>query len=431
MLKEQEPKTLYGHQYYKWEYYKNNTVNYVDNGSTAHWRTGRNRIEYSTNPPLYGGKWPWNTCTHYREHAVNPYLGSCYWDRYRTDNGEGQRCLSHIYDMDIAAPTLPQGDYNAKAPLGVLDQLDLNSRENVLLYSGIVQAIPLLGSVLKLNSICRKIIRNTTKSFRRKPFTTVIKSLISADFIDRFVISPTLDDAKRFQDACDYTLRVMQTLRDRHEHITPLSSEYREVLTESTGTKVVSIPGPNAGVNCSYVKRTELISKAFCIMEVRYNMTAVAPLKVYAQRVGLTRPLDSIWDLVPFSFVADYFFRSGDFIQEVSDRMSEVEGLKGKIARIYDLWGTFERKSSHRETVSGFSSRPTFPWGVWAVPPTLHPSVGYASRSYFSRFRIPDPMAYFSSLWQPSESWGSINFDLSLTKKRTLAELFIQAKLRP
>lgn len=431
MLKEQEPKTLYGQRTYRWENYEGSTITQVDVGNVASWKTGRNRIEYSTNPPLYGGKWPWNTCTHYREHAVNPYLGTCFWDRYEPRGGYGTRCLSHIYDMDIAAPALPQGSYNANAPLGVLDQLDLNSRENVLLYSGIVQAIPLLGSVLKLNSICRKIIKNTSKSFRRKPFTTVIKSLISADFIDRFVISPTLDDAKRFQDACDYTLRVMQTLRDRHEHITPLSHEYREVLTESSGTKAVGIPGRNSSVNCSYVKRTELISKAFCIMEVRYNMTAVAPLKVYAQRVGLSRPLDSIWDLVPFSFVADYFFRSGDFVQEVSDRMSEVEGLKGKIARIYDLWGSFERKSSYRQTVTGFGVRPTFSWGEWAVAPTLRPSVGVASRSYYSRFRIPDPMAYFNSLWQPSESWGSINFDLSLTRKRTLAELFIQAKLRP
>lgn len=432
MLKEQPPKTHTVPNTYRWEYYTNNTVTYVDEGGASSYKTGRNRIEYSTYPPSYGHKWPWNTCVHYQEHNVRPFLGTSVFDWEQTWRHEGQRCFSRIYDFNLTAPKLPHGSWSPNAALGILNQIDLNSKENVLLYSGIVQAIPLLGSVLKLNSICRKIIRNTSKSFRRKPFTTVMKSLISADFIDRFVISPTLDDARRFQDACDYTLRVMQTIRDRNWRLTPLEAEYNELLTESESTKVVSIPGPNASINCSYVEKTELISKAFAIMEVRYDMTAVAPLKVYAQRVGLTRPLDSAWDLVPFSFVADYFFRSGDFISRISDQMSEVDGLKGKIGRIHDMWGTFERRSTAIMTPQGYKARPWKPGdATWVVKPTLSTSVGMAKRSYFERFRIPDPFSYLNSLWQPSESWGSINFDLSLTRKRTLAELFIQAKLRP
>jgi hypothetical protein len=253
--------------------------------------------------------------------------------------------------------------------------------------------------------------------------------MISADFIDRFVISPTLDDAKRFQDACDYTLRVMQTARDRNEHRIGLRSKIKTLVRDDENT-ITYQNGNTYGVKITYRTQTFTESQAFMLLEARYNMMAVAPLKVWAQRVGLTRPLESVWDLVPFSFVMDYFSRGGDFISHLSDQMSSVEGLKGKIAKVYDLWGTY-KSAAIRRVISANMYQHRVPYAdsreydVYCTPGGVT-----NSSEYFQRFRVSDdPFSYLSS-FSRSENWGKLNLDLRATQKRTLAELFIQAKLK-
>jgi hypothetical protein len=309
-----------------------------------------------------------------------------------------------------------------------LDQIDLNSSENVLLYSGVVQAVPLLGSVFKLNSILRQLSKKLSKEFRKKPFTTVLKSAISLDFIDRFVISPTLDDARKFQDACDYVLRVIQTARDRNAHQFALNSASTEVVSETEGTSWRGVSGDLFEHQVHTLRRQTVTSKAFMLLEARYDLLAVDPIKFWAQRVGLTRPLDSVWDLVPFSFVVDYFTRAGDFIDHLSDKMSDVEGLRGRITAIHDLWGTHLCKGERISKVIKSQGGPWVPRDAVMEGKYIRPGVSTCRNTYFSRFRVPDPWTALSSL-QRDESWGKLNLSLSSTRKRTIAELIIQAKL--
>lgn len=392
---------------------------------------GENRIEYDVTPPTYENVYPWHYCVHTRNRGGDPRAAKLGWVHrfYQGPLNGGMRTERYAVVDDEPLPALPSASWDGSCLQGISDQIDLNSRDNVLLYSGVVQAVPLLGSVFKLNHILRKIAKRTSKSFRRKPFTTVIKSMISADFIDRFVISPTLDDAKRFQDACDYTLRVLQTAHDRNEHRIGLRSKVKTVERDDENT-VRYQNGNTYGVDITYRTRAMTESQAFMLMDVRYDMMAVAPLKVWAQRVGLTRPLDSIWDLVPFSFVMDYFSRAGDFVSHVSDQMSQVEGLKGKIAKVYDLWGTY-KATVVREVKTAHMYQHKSPYaGSYEVGSYCTPGGVTNKSEYFTRFRLQDdPFSYLSSLSR-SENWGRLSLDLRATQKRTLAELFIQAKLK-
>jgi hypothetical protein len=255
-----------------------------------------------------------------------------------------------------------------------------------------------------------------------------LKTAISLDFIDRFVISPTLDDVRKFQDACDYVLRVIQTARDRNAHRFALSSTSTEVISETEKTSWQGVSGDLFQHKVHTLRRQTVTSKAFMLLEARYDLLAVDPIKFWAQRVGLTRPLDSIWDLVPFSFVVDYFTRAGDFIDHLSDKMSDVEGLRGRITAIHDLWGTHLCKGERISKV--VDSYAPFPVPAAAVMKDKHiwPGVSTCRNAYFSRFRISDPWTALSSL-QRDESWGKLNLSLSSTRKRTIAELIIQAKL--
>jgi hypothetical protein len=322
-------------------------------------------------------------------------------------------------------PTDPWDESTANA---LLDQIDLNSKENVLLYSGIIQAIPLLGGVLKLNRILKDAAKDLSKRMRKQPFTTVLQSLISADFIDRFVISPTLDDARRFQDAVDYTLRVINTAHERNMHRFALQSVSTDTTVAKAGTFRTS--RLYSTVTGEYKSITTRTSKAFMLLEARYDMMAVDPIKVWAQRVGLTRPLDSVWDLVPFSFVIDYFTRAGDFISALSDEMSKVEGLTGTITRIHDMWCSVDNRSEVIWTPKAHSWSTNFPsWAIDRVKEVQLQPATLRSGTY-ERFQIKNPWQFLLSLYDDSADYLTVSTKLSSTRKRTLLELLIQSRLR-
>lgn len=73
--------------------------------------------------------------------------------------------------------------------------------------------------------------------------------------------------------------------------------------------------------------------------KVRYrNLGSLSPLKVWQNRVGLSKPLTSAWDMVPFSFVLDYFFRIGDWIEGISQYSSDAWQLRGQVIDAGPVW---------------------------------------------------------------------------------------------
>jgi hypothetical protein len=391
--------------------------------------SGSEIIEYADGQRLPNGHWPWKECVHEEHmHYSSPVYGFAYqhtgWPKNNPKEfTEGT--MSALY-LPKSLPSVPSSSWDSGLLIQLMDQLDLNTNDAVLLYSGVLQAVPLLGGALKFNKIMRSVWDHVSKSMRRKPFTTVIKDLIQADFIDRFVIGPTLDDARKFQDATDYVLRVIQTARERSAHHFALQAESSKILSEKTGT-VSYGQGPMCTIYGNTSVRTSTTSKAFMLLEAKYDIDAIDPLRVWAQRVGLTRPLDSVWDLVPFSFVVDYFTRAGDFVSALSDEMSTVEGLQGRITRIHDLWGTLYNVSEGKCVGTRMTNLNIREYSrVYSTQQYL--STASVRSSRFERFRIRNPYATLLSA-QRKEDYLSINLDLSTTRKRTIAELLIQAKL--
>jgi hypothetical protein len=329
---------------------------------------------------------------------------------------------------------LPSAPFDPDAFRGILDQIDLNKGESVLLYSGILQAVPLLGSVTKLTSILNRGARRLAKSFRKKPFTTVVKSMISLDFIDRFVISPTIDDCRKFQAATDYVLNVINTAQERSVAPFALETSVRTDFQNTSESIVVGgVRGSIPPINAIRRNRQYSESKAFALVSAKYDVGGVAPLKLWARRVGLTRPLDSVWDLVPFSFVIDYFTRAGDFISRLSDEMSDVEGLKGTCVSIHDLWYTHKLCGVSEVEGLGLTMRwEDYDWHAGHnadVTYSYSPGTAYLKNEFFTRQRIANPYSYLLGFQEKLSDYLSINTSLSSTRKRTIAELIIQAKL--
>jgi hypothetical protein len=402
---------------------------WVEWGSSGPWRSrlnqGADLISYEEGPIYANRHCNWKIC-HHEEANRHLHDGSWTWlaERGGTQFGFRDYFSNFGFSGNCVAPAA-QPDYST-CFTKIMDQIDLNSTDNVLLYSGILQAVPLVGGAFKFVSVMNRAARKLSKSFKKKPFTTVVKSLIQMDFIDRFVVSPTIDDARKFLDASNYVLRVLNTMQERNAMPVRYEGETSDLrVSKKTGRS--PFPYSNSDVRGDKylyfedVTSIGSVSKMFLLAEVAYNTTSVSPIQLWATRCGLTRPLDSIWDLVPFSFVIDYFSRSGDFISGLGDEISSQDGLRGRVQKVYGCWGTclakneIRRNFIHHGNVSFSGGR--------VVTDNFKPfSVSRRSSSFD---RIPLNPWHFL---KPFDN-GFLKWEMSSTRYRTLLELWIQAKL--
>jgi hypothetical protein len=301
----------------------------------------------------------------------------------------------------------------------IADQLDLNCEDSVLLYSGILQAVPLVGGAFKFVSVMNQAAKRLSKSFKKKPFTTVVKTLISGDFIDRFVVRPTIDDARKFLDASNYVLRVIDTAYSRNAAPSTLKAETTTTLSDSTSSFSMSPTSiATAYVNTRVVR--ERRTQAFGLFQMAYNTKAISPIKLWATRVGLYGPLESAWDLVPFSFVIDYFSRAGEFISDLTRQLSSQDGLKGRITNVYGFWGATSETVRAEFTLDRVVPRNSYVHVYNVIP-------GKETRVWqrYDRFEL-SPDALNQTI---RESRSFLQWDMSLTRYRTLAQLFLQKRL--
>lgn len=395
---------------------------------------GLNEITYPSGPRLPNGNWPWRECVH---RQTNYWNGKYFFDGSfvnRSIDGTGtvsviRRKSTGNYSPD---PLGSDPGWNPSVCHGIMNQLDLNKGESCLMYANVIQALPFLGAATKLTSILNNAARRFGKDLRKKPFTTAVKALISADFVDRFVISPTIDDARRFATATNFVANKLATVERRNSHAFALDAELTTVFKERESNESSDATSYGCGwENVTFNNRfqTRSVDKAFVLLEATYSTDALTPFRLWANRTGFSRPLDSAWDLVPFSFVLDYFFRAGDFISGLSDEMSSDSGLRGTITRVHGMWGSHLYESTVTTKCTGYrrvDGIGMYPVNVWNK---LKTDVSVTSTSVYRRFPVPNPYAYLIPLEEKLSDYLTVNLDLSPTRKRTLAELVIQAKL--
>lgn len=388
------------------------TVSYANIGSET--------ITYGDGPQYVNGKCNWKDCEHRFARSVKP--GGVAAKVYQQFSF-GRRGYIQRPELSSATPGtayLPIPSTNELMEK-FWDQVDLNCSDSVLLYSGIIQAVPLVGGCFNFVSIMNRLAKRLSRDLRRKPFTTVVKTAISLDFIDRFVVKPTIDDARKFLDAHNYVVRVLNTMYER-QSVLPTAYSMKSANSQEVASGTINNRPWSDSYACrftgSYRTQYRSTAEAFILANVRYNTSAVDPIKLWAARTGITRPLDSVWDLIPFSFIVDYFTRAGDFISGLSDKMSEQDGLKGHIQTIYDSWLTTSQTWERTDTWTGVDR---FAWGC--ALESFSPGEDTVSSGLFTRHRF-NPYAFGAA-----ESHGFFNFDLGSMQKRTIAELLIQAKL--
>lgn len=390
----------------------------------ADW-SGSEVIRYQSLPKYTDSRLTWKQCHHTRSSTVRGSLFS----GSLVDTTSGRKILVDCVYPRSSDPGLPSGK-----PLDVpvtdlfdqfYDSLDLNCRDSALVYSGIVQAVPLLGAATRVNAVLRRLARRLSSDLRRKPFTTVIRSAISLDFIERFVVKPTLDDMHKLQTSMDYVIDTIRRAWERSGSVIPYSVEInRSKLEEDSQVTLDRTYGTPTVVKARLTKSLISFGKLNALATVYYRPEEIRPIQLWAARCGLTKPLGSIWDLVPFSFVADYFFRAGEFLDGIDNMISGQEELKGRIGNVHSLWIT--RKTGRSVTYEALSVKPKFP----SITRDFNVSGGTCSFEDMVFDRYPASLNDYSQSGFWDEKWASFSPSLSVTRKRTLVELFLQRKLR-
>lgn len=391
--------------------------------SAASFQTSEQEITYSDGPKYsHDGRLNWKTCTHQKGTQVSGTVAST--TGFNTWYNEW-----HRFGADVTSPkfiNIPTGSSAQQAQQQAWDKywasLDLNCRNRVLAYSAVIQLIPMLGTALKVTNALKRISKQVGRTLRRKPFAEVIRDLIQRDLITRFVIQPTIADMNMLRDAHCYVLRVLETAHTRNAMPYQFTGTGYSGAQDSRQTCAWSYRLNSyfrTRVDCEEMRFGGVESTLRILSQVYYDVHTVKPLELWLARCGLSTPLDAAWDLIPFSFVVDYFFRIGDFIEQVSTKSTSQDGLKGRVGRIYGAW--FCEKAGQ--------------WNVYRPNGEILFEGGHAYHSVstekgtqtftkdliFKRF--PAPMLGESRFWDNP----LLNANgLSTTQKRTLVELAIQ-----
>lgn len=386
-------------------------------------QTSEQTITYSDGPKYSAdGKLNWKTCTHQKGTQVSGTVAST--KGYNWWHNEWHTFGAHVTSPSFIS--IPAGASEQDAQQQAWDKywtsLDLNCRNRVLAYSAVAQLIPMLGSAVTVVKSLSRLNKWLRPAMRQKPFSEVIRELIQRDLIERFVIRPTIAEMNMLRDAHCYVLRVLETAHTRNAmpyQFTGTGYSGAKDSQQSCAESYYHNSYFRTWIDCEEMRFGGVESTLHILSQVYYDVHTVKPLQLWLARTGLSTPLDAAWDLIPFSFVIDYFFRIGDFIEGLSTKMTSQDGLKGQVGRIYGAW--FCQKAGQWNIY-----RPNGKLGFQGSQAYHSVQTECGTQSFtkdliFKRF--PAPILGESRFWD--NPFLNAN-GLSSTQKRTLVELAIQ-----
>lgn len=373
------------------------------------------RISYDDGPQYFQSHCNWKRCIHVKENAPStPCVAGLARDTSFSDRVAFQGFMAPFVS------SVPSIDWTVvRAAAGNLqEKVDLNTQDRTMAYSYVVDLLPLLGPFTRASSILNKIGKWAIRhghNLRKRPFTTVIQDVIKGDLINRFVVQTTVQDTKHILDVWNQLARTWDKIHTRNVEPTTLTGRASSMHEIDSGTD--NIPYPpypwNSGGNVSYVIERGTTAKVIATLRLHYNTDKADPIKWIAAQLGISTPLESLWDKIPFSFVVDYFFRVGDAINEFGSRYTSQEGLKGTVLDVLSSWACVT--AAHRKRCVDVE-----PWVSGWRPSESQSYVVFGTSGSSTFVREPIDCRTESGFWDKGGFW---NPQLSSVRKRTLLEL--------
>jgi len=147
----------------------------------------------------------------------------------------------------------------------------------------------------------KELTAKQLKAVRKKPLKESLNILVTADIIRKFAIEPFINDLKSLATVADHIDRQIERL------------EQAELVAHNTVIdEAEALPFRHA---CHHqdVNRIRTVTATCCYKPVK-RVCRIG--EVWTDSLGLNKPLSIAWELVPLSFVVDYFVGIGEFLAQ-------------------------------------------------------------------------------------------------------------------
>lgn len=180
----------------------------------------------------------------------------------------------------------------------------------------------------------------------------------------RYAIRPLIFELKQCLEALKKTIEKGSRQTARGKEI--VLSENSSIVTHTNS----SYSSTTVTVQMRQTEKTTIICRAGVLFKIEEDLDAL--LSVW----GIDQPLESVWELVPFSFIIDWFFSVGDTISAWSVNPSLTPLAS---------WNTFilASQESRRSLSLEMSNKGGY---EWSEPSTIH---GKAGLLYMRKWRKP------------------------------------------
>ena len=264
------------------------------------------------------------------------------YHRYQTQAASGNWDLriSHYGEFfampDSPTLVIPEAEFNALQRLITKSQqgLQANMAQNLaqvsqlssLIFGTATTIAKALFQLKKGNliSAARTLLAAQPKSKWKGPIgkPSPTKSLASNWLQLQYGWKPLLSDIEGFMTAMG---NIQSPITDTVQRVASSATARRYYSSSYPPAELIS--GASPGV-------TEFLVTTTCKFRIRFRVDN--PLHSFLAQTGFTNPANLVWEILPFSFVADWFLPVGNFLQTMSawDGCTFLGGSKVSFTRI-------------------------------------------------------------------------------------------------
>lgn len=382
-----------------------------------------NRIVYGEGAPYdRTGATNWKPCTHTWQAARNPT--PFVYDAWHTSYPNTTRTRNYAYYPEgyeafrqMAASAIRQVKRPTAAEMLHAAQYAMEGRLNQTLLP-ITDLVQLVRKVDGLGSI-DALFTSILAPFRAKPatFGDLVKKVSGADLARKFgfqTLWKTITDSLQVGKVVDNHLRRLKRIQNSQQRNFKVSVLSNVKTAEGTAN-VGSYHQNNSVITADYEAGALCQTSIHFRTSVRYDTSDALRTRLAWDALGLSNIFSTAWDLMPLSFVIDWFVGVQRFAAQLDSFYFHTVPLE-RLTELQDVWITSTRKGF--VDLKGFTGvqNGKNKGSVVGAPSSYRIECGD-----FVRYPVDNGAM---SLWLPSLKVGGTN--LTLAQNITGLELLVQ-----
>jgi hypothetical protein len=161
-----------------------------------------------------------------------------------------------------------------------------------------------------------KRIKSLLKAYKRRPIVETMKALASADLFHQFAVKPLQSDIRQLMELGTH----LDVQAARLQSVKPLVA-VSSVVDRGGSLFENDVDSVDHDWKTEY--NYERLITAWCLYRIKPGKDWVPPsaTQVAMDSLGVVSPVETAWELTPWSFLVDYFIDVGGFLQNLDEKI--------------------------------------------------------------------------------------------------------------